>query len=79
MMTGEIVTLRVMSMTPSRATVYVTEPCGLDLKHGLAAHLITLRRSAARWELDEWVDTVWSDCGSAEGNTFPPFPEAREF
>jgi len=78
MMAGEPVTLRVMTLRPGHATVFVTERCGSPRGGGQAANLLTLRRSVKGWVLDSW-DTVWSACGSADGNTFPPFPEASEF
>jgi hypothetical protein len=79
MLEGEPLIVRVMAVAPARATVYVTERCGSSPGSGQVAELITLRRSGSRWLLAHWDGTVWSDCGSAEGNTFPPFPEAREF
>lgn len=81
MMDSEIVTMRVLSLSPWRAKVYVTEYCGSrpeTRKSAQVGEIITLRLTPAGWKLAEW-DVVWSECGSAEGNTFPPYPEAREF
>jgi hypothetical protein len=78
MLEGEPVTYRVMRVSPDRVVVYLTLRCGSSSGNDQAADLLTLRRTGSGWKLAEWA-TVWSDCGSAEGNTFPPFPEAREF
>lgn len=73
---------RILSVTPSRVNVYVVTPCeggmGADRKNDKVGMLITLKRASKGWEFDEY-DAAWSDCGSADGNTFPPYPEAKEF
>lgn len=72
--------LRVMSIGSERAEVYVVTSCGSfgsspDDGNG---DVVKLKRISKGWAFDDY-DTVWSDCGSAEGNTFPPYPEARSF
>ena len=77
---GDIRSLRVLYVTPWKAQVYVTEPCTAwpAEAHSENGTTVSLRRAHGHWELGDY-DTVWSDCGSAEGNTFPPYPEAKEF
>ncbi len=74
--------LRILSITPSRANVYVVTSCqggmGTDPKTDKVGMLVTLNRTSKGWEFADY-DAAWSDCGSADGNTFPPYPEAQEF
>lgn len=74
--------LRILTITPSRANVYVVTSCeggmGTDRKNDKAGLLITFKHTSKGWKFVDY-DATWSDCGSAEGNTFPPYPEAREF
>lgn len=81
MSNGRFTQLRVFRITSNRATVYVEEPCTSWPKPhptDKAATILRLRRVSGKWKLVEW-DSVWSDCGSAAGNTFPPYPSAKEF
>ena len=66
--------VRVLSFSSSRAEVYVLVPCG----EGAMGFVIKLKNTNKSWTFDNY-DTVFSDCGSAKGNTFPPYPEMREF
>jgi len=73
---------RILNITPSRAKVYVVTSCeggmGTDRENDKVGMLITLKHTSKGWKFANY-DAAWSDCGSAEGNTFPPYPEAREF
>lgn len=73
---------RILTITSSRADVYVVTPCkdgmGSDRKNDKVGLVIGLKRTAKGWEFADY-DAAWSDCGSADGNTFPPYPEAKEF
>ena len=79
---GNISGMRVMAITPWESVVEVIEPCtggmNTDIKGrpltGQDAQTVTLVRRGSVWRLEDY-DTVWSDCGSADGNTFPPYPE----
>ncbi len=71
---------RIFSITSRRCVVEVIEPCSGGMCCGSASHMgqvadvLTLTRSASGWRLQDW-DTVWSACGSADGNTFPPYAD----
>lgn len=78
---GNISALRVLTITPRQSVVEVIEPCtggmNIDFKGrpltGEAAETVTLVRRGLVWRVKDY-DTVWSNCGSADGNTFPPYP-----
>jgi len=76
--TRPLLRYRVLSISPRLASVYVVQPCGLDGKPGNCATVIDLKRTASGWDLDDY-STIWSDCGNATGNIFPPYPEGQEF
>ena len=69
---GNIRSMRVLFLTPWEAQVYVTEPCTAwpAEAHTGDGTTVLLTRVHGHWQ--SWdSDTIWSDCGSAEGNTFP--------
>lgn len=74
--------VRVMNINASRAEIYVVTSCeggmGSNAKTDRVGLMIGLSKTTGRWKFKDY-DAVWSDCGSAEGNTFPPYPEARSF
>ena len=80
---GNISSMRILTMTPWRSVVEVTEPCSggmnTDMKGrplpGQDAQTVTLVPQGSKWRFEDY-DTVWSDCGSADGNTFPPYPDS---
>lgn len=73
-----ILTQRVMKITPLSANVYVSMPCvGLyPQQKGKCGLILYLHKKNGEWAFEDgdWA-AVWSDCGSAEGNTFPPYPD----
>lgn len=79
---GEILTFRVLKVSPWRAEVYVVNPCeggmGSNAKSDKVGWVMGLTKTSQGWKFADY-DAVWSDCGSAEGNTFPPYPEAHSF
>lgn len=78
---GKFTLLRVLLLTPTHTNVYVEEPCNAWPKihpNDRTASVLHLRREAGKWKLI-YSDSVWSDCGSATGNTFPPYLNANEF
>ncbi len=78
---GNLTRLRVFWITSDQTAVYVEEPCTSWPKPHLSdrtGSTLRLKRVLGKWKLVEW-NSVWSDCGSAEGNTFPPYPNAKEF
>lgn len=71
-------TVRVLRVLPV-PVVYAVLPCTGMAEHGEVGTLYTFRRVKGAWQWDGVPDCAWSDCGSADGNTFPPYPEAKEF
>ncbi len=80
MLSGKARLTRILSITPWWCDVEVIEPCsegaccGKATDTGQDANVLTLTRTGSGWKLQEW-DTVWSDCGNADGNTFPPYDD----
>lgn len=70
---GKLLKYKLLQISPSSATVYVQEavaiPCGKDSESAL---IFYFTNSNQVWKLKHW-DTIWSDCGSADGITFPPY------
>lgn len=72
---GPILEEHVISITRGKAVVYVVTPCGTSGSRRRMATLFTFIRRDGRWAFDGDWETVWSQCGSANGNVFPPFPD----
>ena len=74
---------RILSVSSSRATVYAVNSCsgvmGSDAKNDAIGETLEFKKTRDKWQFTGNYDTIWSDCGSAEGNTFPPYPEAKSF
>ena len=78
---ANIVTMKVLVISPSYADIYVVVPCETLPEHhpakGYVAYILPLAKNRGHWasETDKTViqDAVWSDCGSADGNIFPPY------
>jgi hypothetical protein len=73
--------VRVLRVVPV-SVVYAVLPCWetrrtVDKRE--VGALFTFQRSHGAWQWDGVPDCAWSECGSADGNTFPPYPEASEF
>lgn len=73
-MSDDVLTYEVLRVTPWSAEVYLVTPCS----GGRSATMLYFRRTRAGWQYHDY-DTPWSDCGSAEGNVFPPDPRGRSF
>jgi hypothetical protein len=73
---SDLLKVRVLDISATDSKVYILSPC----RDGATGDVITLDKTASGWQIrnNSWY-TVFSDCGSAEGNTFPPYPEARSF
>ena len=76
-----VLTYRVLRITPWDAQVYLVIPChGLERDEAnhldTTATVINFKRTPHGWQY-EGYDTPWSDCGSAEGNVFPPDPQGK--
>ncbi len=71
--------LKVLSISHSKAVVYVVTPC-MHSKSDYRACTVELMNARSRWRFREGSDRiVWSDCGSADGNIFPPYPSAGDY
>ncbi len=80
----KILTYWILGITPFHAKVYLVQPCtgGMlgEKEQGRTGEVLELKRTPRGWRLQDWDgDGSWSDCGSAEGNVFPPDPQAKEF
>ena len=73
----QILWFKVLSISPRKARVYVVTPCWdtppLSNSRDRVAQWIDLRRTAQGWRFNGNWDAVWSECGSASGNVFPPY------
>ena len=72
---------RVLSIDSAHAIVYSVDSCAAmtHTKGNAGGTTWELKKTPRGWKFTGNYDAVWSDCGSAEGNTFPPYPEANEF
>lgn len=76
--------VRVLAVSDRAAQVYVVGTChgGMTAASsqlvGLDGWVLRAMKTSEGWRYQSH-DIVWSDCGSAEGNIFPPYLEAREF
>jgi len=70
---------RVLKITPWTASVYIVQPC-VDMRgmKGNSATVINMRKGVHGWTFVDY-SVPWSDCGTAKGNVFPPYPEGKEF
>ncbi|MBC7806412.1 MAG: hypothetical protein H7145_09700 [Akkermansiaceae bacterium] len=77
---GNFIGCRILWITPNTCHVAVRHLCFEDgsVEDGQIEDVLILKKSPTGWRLHSW-DTVWSDVGSAEGNTFPPTWDADEF
>jgi len=79
----KILTYWILGTTPFHAKVYLVQPCMGVMppgEHGRSGEVLELKRTPKGWRLQGWdEDGSWSDCGSEEGNVFPPDPQAKEF
>lgn len=71
---------KVLGITQRSCRVYVVTPClaAAALGSGWRGEVLRLSRSGAGWSYTG-VETVWSDCGSASGNIFPPYPSKGDY
>ncbi len=71
----EVFIFRVLNVSRSHAEVYAVNSCS-DRDDERLGWVMELTKTSKGWQFEDY-DFVWSDCGSAKGNTFPPYPEAR--
>ena len=72
--------LRVLSSRPGWRKVYVVIPCtGLE-SSGFSGFVIEVARANGKWGFITGTDQcIWTDCGSADGNVFPPYPSKGSY
>lgn len=72
-------TYQVLWITPWVTEVYLVTPCTGGMlppgEQGRRGTVVTLTMTRHGWRFAD-ADTPWSDCGSADGNIFPPDPQA---
>jgi len=76
-LSDHILFFKVLSLQRGRARVYVVVPCtpvGRSRTDECCGLTMVLKRTLLGWEFQGDWDAVWSDCGSADGNVFPPYP-----
>ena len=69
--TAEVQDTKVMSIDRRSANVLVTYRATYGYR---AADLVRVSRVHGRWCFRGDYTTIWSEGGSADGNTFPPYP-----
>jgi hypothetical protein len=73
----EIFSLKVLLVSRKQAVVYVVTPCTQQREADATqyvAETIELLRTHNSWEFAGEYSCIWSDCGNADGNVFPPYP-----
>jgi hypothetical protein len=71
--------IRVLRIYPV-PVVYAVIPCDDGVTETSRVGLVyRFEQAEEGWRWDRVPDAAWSDCGSAQGNTFPPYPEGRSF
>lgn len=74
-----MLSFKVLSVQQNQAEVYAVtlrrNPKPLCAS-GLA---MTLAKTAKGWQFTGNYRAVWSDCGSASGNIFPPYPDKSDY
>lgn len=76
----EIYSLKVLTVNQSSARVFVITLCEDANNREDTQYMALIIR--LKLENNEWVyhkedNAVWSDCGSADGNVFPPYPDSH--
>ena len=74
-----VVSYKVLWAGPQEAHLYLVAPCDNPPDEENAGYLFRLRRSGRTWSVVDTPECIWSDCGNAEGNVFPPYFGIREF
>jgi hypothetical protein len=72
---GQIYMLKVLQISRIDAAIYVVSPCdssGKELVNCVGA-VIEFRRDTDGWKFTGNRNTMWSDCGTASGEVFPPY------
>lgn len=75
---------KVLAISSNKARVYAVVPCDPSSKtSGYNGVVLNLKRVSGRWQSndnpDYALDGVWSDCGNADGNIFPPYPSDGDY
>ena len=74
----EIAMMKVIRFRPGFAKVYIVGRSSIQ-PQCFSGETLEFVRSGHEWRFIGSWDTVWSDCGSADGNVFPPYAAEGEF
>jgi hypothetical protein len=77
-----ILEFKVLRITKSSASIYVVSNCESLSGYydsGYIGTIIYFVKGKDGWLYTGRYDTVWSDCGSANGNVFPPYRGRGEY
>lgn len=78
----QILSLRVLSITETSAKVYVITPCSTSPplnQNRFVGQIINISKHNGQWQYMDDYDVVWSDCGNADGNIFPPYAAKGDY
>ncbi|MBI3945048.1 MAG: hypothetical protein HY321_03955 [Armatimonadetes bacterium] len=79
-MEADVVTLKVLRRGIMRIRVYVVSPCRNGYgEPGYVGGIVHLVKRGGRWQHEGEYGCVWSDCGSADGNIFPPYAAQGDY
>lgn len=73
---------KVLSISNLTASVYVVSSCQGDNRFydpGYAGSILYFVKEDGIWRYSGKEYIIWSDCGSANGNIFPPYPCKGEY
>ena len=74
--TDKVRAVRVLWPVWGGAHVYFVQDCkGMGTQVGRSGWTVDLVRKGGKWTIASEPDIVWSDCGSADSNIFPPYLE----
>lgn len=74
--TDKVRTVRVLWPVWGGAHIYFIQDCGgVGTIKGRTGATIDIVRKDGTWKMAGEPDFVWTDCGNAEGNIFPPYLE----
>lgn len=75
---NRIVMMKVVRIWPGWARVYIIGTGSIQSRC-YSGELLDFTRSQQTWRFNGHWSTVWSDCGSADGNVFPPYAAEGDF
>lgn len=76
---ARILAIKVLLWTPMHEDIYVIVQSTVDDKPCTVGELYTRELDHDGWNWVGGPNAAWSDCGSASGNVFPPYPAKGEW